>query len=123
MEFIALADVRDSVLQCDELDIAEANTFVLNTAIKLGAKQEDIKLPASYLVKRLGIVFACYNRCLLSVGSDATVVFEGSRNDDVFAQKLAFYKAEVEKISNELRVYDFTADYKTGSTTINLWRA
>lgn len=123
MEFIALADVRDSVLQCDELDIAEANTFVLNTAIKLGAKQEDIKLPASYLVKRLGIVFACYNRCLLSVGSDATVVFEGSRNDDVFAQKLNFYKAEVEKISNELRVYDFTADYKTGSTTINLWRA
>ena len=123
MEFIALADVRDSVLQCDELDIAEANTFVLNTAIKLGVKQEDIKLPASYLVKRLGIVFACYNRCLLSVGSDATVVFEGSRNDDVFAQKLNFYKAEVEKISNELRVYDFTADYKTGSTTINLWRA
>lgn len=123
MEFIALADVRDSVLQCDELDIAEANTFVLNTAIKLGAKQEDIKLPASYLVKRLGIVFACYNRCLLSVGSDATVVFEGSRNDDVFAQKLNFYKAEVEKISNELRVYDFTADYKTGSATINLWRA
>jgi hypothetical protein len=50
-------------------------------------------------------------------------VFDGNRNDDVFAQKLNFYKSEVEKISNELRVYDFTADYKTGSTTINLWRA
>lgn len=123
MEFITIDDIQDSVLQCTDADIKEANDFVLNTALKLGAKQEEIKLPANFLVKRLGVVFACYNRCLLSVGSDATVVFEGSRNDDVFAQKLNFYKTEVEKISAELRVYDFTADYKTGSATINLWRA
>ena len=123
MEFITIDDIQDSILQYTDADVAAANEFVLNTALKLGAKQEEIKLPANFSVKRLGVVFACYNRCLLSVGSDATVVFEGSRNDDVFAQKLNFYKAEVEKISNELRVYDFTADYKTGSTTINLWRA
>jgi hypothetical protein len=123
MEFITMDDIQDKVLQCQDTDIAEANEFVLNTALKLGAKQEDIKLPANFLVKRLGVVFACYNRCLLSVGSDATVVFDGSRNEDVFAQKLSFYQKEVEKISAELRVYDFTADYKTGSTTIGLWRA
>ncbi|MBR6635949.1 MAG: hypothetical protein IKK97_00710 [Phascolarctobacterium sp.] len=123
MEFITLADIQDKILQCDEHDVAEANAFLLSTALSLGVKEDEIKLPANFMVKRLGVVFACYNRCLLSVGSDATVVFEGSRNDDVFAQKLEFYKNEVKAITDELRTYDFTGIASKGSTTIGLWRA
>lgn len=123
MEFITLADIQDKILQCDEHDVAEANAFLLSTALTLGVKEDEIKLPANFMVKRLGVVFACYNRCLLSVGSDATVVFEGSRNDDVFAQKLEFYKNEVKAITDELRTYDFTGIASKGSTTIGLWRA
>lgn len=121
MEFITLDDVRDNVLQVTEEDIKEANEYVLATAVSIGTDVADIKLPANYMVKRLGIVFACYNRCLLSVGSDATVVFEGNRNNDVFAQKLEFYKNELNELTAELRTYDFTGI--ASKSTINLWRA
>ena len=123
MEFITLDDVRDSVLQVSEVDIQEANDFLFATALSIGVKEADIKLPANYMVKRLGVVYACYNRCLLSVGSDATVVFEGNRSNDVFAQKLEFYKSELKELTDELRTYDFTGIASKGSTTIGLWRA
>lgn len=123
MDFIVLDDVRDSVLQVDETDIADANQFLLDTALKMGITSDKIQLPANYLVKRLGVVRACYNRCLNSVGSDGTVVFEGMRNADVFAQKLELYKTEMQDILNELRVYDFTGINATGNANIGLWRA
>lgn len=123
MEFITLNDIRDSVLQCDENDVAAANEYLYNTALKMGVEEADIVLPASFIVKRLGIAFACYNRCLLSVGSDGTVIFEGSRSEDVFNQKLALYKEEIKAITDELRVYDFTGTALKGSACIGLWRA
>jgi hypothetical protein len=123
MEFVTLEDVQDRILQVDHEDIDEANKFIEDTALRLGVAIDKIKSPVGYRVKRLGVVFACYNRCLASVGTDGSTVFDGSRNTDVFAQKLQFYRAELNRLEAELVVADFTGSGKAGGASIGIWRA
>lgn len=123
MEYITLEDVQDRVLQVDFADIEEANRFIEDTALRMGVAVDKIVTPVSFRVRRLGIVFACYNRCLASVGTDGSTVFDGSHNTDVFAQKLQFYRAELKRLEDELMVADFIGSGKAGGARIGIWRA
>lgn len=123
MEYISLNDIQDAILQVTDSDILEANRFIEESAARLGVAAENICMPVTFTVRRLGIVFACYNRCLLSVGSDGSVIFDGKENSDIFAQKLQFYRAELKTISGGLVASDFTGTQNSGGASIKLWRA
>lgn len=124
MEFVTLADIHDDILEVDEADVDEANRFVLDTAVRLGVAEESLLSPPRFIVRRLAVAFACYNRCLRAIGSDGSVIFNGQENADIFAQKLAFYRSEVRSIEPRLTVSDFIAEKREqGRTTIELWRA
>lgn len=98
MDYIDFGDIQDAVLNCTYDDIAYGNEIINSLASRL--KVTDIPEPVPYIVKRLGVVAACYNRCLLQTGTDPTTVFNGAggvENSDIYAQKLKLYKAEMEQ--------------------------
>lgn len=123
MEYIALNDIQDAILQVTDSDVLEANRFIEETAARFGVTAEKICVPVTFTVRRLGVIFACYNRCLLSVGSDGSVIFDGKENSDIFAQKLQFYRAELKKITDGLLESDFTGTKNSGGVSIKLWRS
>lgn len=123
MDYIALEDVQDRILQVDFADIEEANKYIESAAFRMGVNVDKIIVPVSFKVRRLGIAFACYNRCLASVGADGSTVFDGGRNTDVFAQKLQFYRAELKRLEDELVASDFTGSGKASGASIGIWRA
>ena len=122
VEYITSNDIQDNLLNVTEQDIAEANLFIEDIAGRMGVKPENIRMPLPYLVKRLAICFACYNRCLACVGTDATTTFDGGDRKDIYAQKLELYKKEIEEIQAKLTKSDFTGAI-VGGSVINLWRA
>ena len=61
-----------------------------------------------------------------SIGTDATVVFEGSgggEGRDINAQKAKFYRQELDSLVNNLTTSAFTGEEVSGSVTINVFRA
>lgn len=123
MEYITLDDIQDAVLQVTDNDILEANRFIEESAARLGVAAKNICMPVTFTVRRLGVIFACYNRCLLSVGSDGSAIFDGKESNDIFAQKLQFYRAELKKITDGLVAADFTGTKSSGGASIRLWRS
>ncbi len=124
MEYITLDDLHDDILIFTADDVAESNKFIVDTALKYGVAENEILVPCTYSIKRLGVVFACYNRCLMSVGRDGTAVFDGSRNADIFSVKLEYYRAELKRLTESLSKADFCGSKSTnGHGSILLWRS
>ncbi len=123
MEYIDMTDLHDAVLECIDDDIAMGNDTIAHLADKLGVT--EISLPASYIVKRLGIVSAYYNCCLRRAGTDPTTVFNGAggvENSDIFAQKLKLYKAEMDRLLVTITAADFGVTGGHGRATIPMYR-
>ena len=122
MEFITKGDINDAILTIEDSDINEANRFVTDIGIRLGATEGSFVKPFRYPTYRLAVVYACYLACLRMVGSDGSVVFDGKENADIYAQKLAFYRNEAKLIESRLTMTDFVDGKPMGARTIELWR-
>lgn len=122
MAYITIDDVQDKLLKVTDTDVAEANLFIDDLAARLGIDAQDIQIPVSFMVRRLAISFACYNRCLQCVGTDATTTFDGGSRQDIYAQKLDFYNKELENLQKKITAADFTGQ-KVGGASIGLWRS
>ena len=120
MEFITLDNITDSILLVTQEDVDEANAYLESIAARYGVT--TIQQPISHSVKRLGIAYACYMRAVASVGTDASVTFDGSRHDDVFAQKAELYGKEVKMLAGMINANDFTGVGGTSRVTISLMR-
>lgn len=124
MDYITVSDIQDEILQCTDDDIAMGNDTIEHLAQKLGVS--EIPLPVKAIVKRLGVVSACYNRCLMQAGTDPTTVFNGAggvENSDVYAQKLKLYKAEMQRLMETITAADFGVAGGGGRSTISLYRS
>lgn len=119
--YITLNDIQDNLLSVNEHDIEEANLFIEDIAGRMGVLPDKIRLPLPFMVKRLAVSFACYNHCLASVGTDSTTTFDGGDRKDIYAQKLDFYKNEIDEIQAKLTKADFTGG-ATGGVSISLFR-
>lgn len=122
MEFITEEDINDAILTIENADIDGANRFVTDIGIRLGVAEESFVKPFRYPTRRLAVVYACYLACLRMVGSDGSVVFDGKENADIYAQKLALYRKEVEQIEPRLTASDFADITPMGARMIELWR-
>lgn len=124
MDYIDITDIQDAVLECTYDDVSMGNDTIEHIAGKLGVT--TISTPVSYIVKRLGVVSACYNRCLLQAGTDPTTVFNGAggvENSDIFAQKLKLYKAEMERLMSTITAADFGVTGGHGRATVPMYRS
>ena len=122
MEYITLSDIRDSLITCEQSDVDESNAYVNGLAVRLGVNDVDVPQPAPVIIKRLCVVYACYLRCLQLVGTDNLTTFETAGvNKDIYAQKLEFFRLEVNRITNTLCATDFTGKAAVGGS-IPLWR-
>ena len=119
---ITITDIHDKLLNVTEQDITVANLFIEDLAGRMGVKPEEIRKPVPFLVKRLAIYYACYNRCLACVGTDATTTFDGGDRKDIYAQKLDFYKKGIDEIQAKLTQADFKGAV-VGGSVISMWRA
>lgn len=120
MEFITLDDITDRILMVEQGDVDNANDYLTSIATRCGAV--TVQQPISHRVKRLGVVYACYVRAMASVGTDATVTFDGSRGNDVFAQKAELYGKEVKALAATINANDFTGAGGSSRATIKLVR-
>lgn len=127
MDFITIADITDEVLQVSDADVVSANAYVNGLAKKFRVTDETQLLnPPSYVVKRIAVCYACYVRAINAIGTDATVVFDGSGGSegrDINAQKAKFYKQELDSLVGSLSTSSFTGEEVSGSVTINVFRA
>ena len=123
MCYIVLEDIKDEVLNCTQDDVDEGNGHIVRTALKCGVVATEIAEPISPIVKRLGVMYACYNRALNTVGTDPTVTVDGSRSEDIYNIKRKTYLDELRRIENDITDVDFTGKQKTGGGAINLLRA
>lgn len=109
MNFITLEDVCDEILNCTQADIDEANSFVSNTAKRLGVKTAQIKSPPVFTVKRLAVVYALYICAVRNIGKDnLTALDTESLRQDIYAQKAQFLKAELRQLETQVDFEDFT---------------
>ena len=120
MGIITLDNIADRVLLVTQEDVDEANAYLESIAARYGVAQ--MQEPISHNVKRLGVAYACYMRAVASVGTDASVTFDGSRHDDVFAQKAELYGKEVKMLAGMINANDFTGVGGTSRATISLMR-
>ena len=121
-EYITSNDIHDKLLSVTEYDIAEANIFIEDTAARMGVMPASIRMPLPFMLKRLAVCFACYNSCLAHIGTDATTTFDGGDRKDIYAQKLEFYKNELNEIQNKLTKADFIGD-TVGVSSLSIGRA
>lgn len=124
MDYISLDDIKDEILQCTADDVAMGNDTIEHLANKLGVSK--IIVPVKAIIKRLGVVSACYNRCLMQAGTDPTTVFNGAggaENSDVYGQKLKMYKAEMQRLTETITTADFGVSGGRGRSTISLYRS
>jgi len=128
MEFITAADNTDNILIWRESDVAFANDYLLSLATSFGLTDAEIELPPRNLVKKLGAAVACRECAAAMVGSDTTVMRDGSRGEDIYLQKYNLYRSTVKDLENRLDYRDFAVDGTTesgkgGVGTIRLSRA
>lgn len=120
MEFITLDDITDRILMVEQGDVDNANDYLTSIAARCGVV--TVQQPVSHSVKRLGIAYACYMRAVASVGTDASVTFDGNRHDDIFAQKAELYSKEIKTLSATINANDFTGAGGSSRATIKLVR-
>lgn len=122
MNIITIDDVRDDILAVNENDVNDANWFVTDIGLRLGVAEKDFASPPRFTIRRLAIAYACYIAALRMVGTDGSVIFNGQENVDIYAQKLKFFRAEVDSISTHIVASDFSDMKKTAGRTIELGR-
>lgn len=110
MEFITLDDISDNVLTCREADIEYANDYLYRKAKSFGLADGEIKLPCTATIKQLGTAVACRECAIAMVGSDTTVMVDGSRSDDIYLQKYKIYKDLASSIEGSLSYSDFAIE-------------
>lgn len=110
--FIGTEDITDSVLagRVPDVCISNANDYVNRIAAKLGV-MEPVPTVTS---KQLAVCVACRDCCLGLVGTDPTVTIDGSRNDDVYAQKYKLYSAQIETLEKSMTAADFMEESEEG---------
>lgn len=120
MEFITIDDISDKILQIE--DVTKANDFVTSLGISLGIQENQMVV--TWKTKRVAEMFACYDACLSSVGSDGSAVFDGTQNTDIFASKLELYRKELDRLVVAVVASDFTNEGKPANkTSIPIFRA
>lgn len=116
MEFITNQDcVSDNILEVSEHDVDYANMTLEMIAKNYGLSEDDILLPARDMVKHLGTVLAYREQALSLIGSDPTVMTDGTRNEDIYYQKYKLYDALATKLEGKLDYSAFAADSVDGS--------
>jgi hypothetical protein len=128
VDFITAENVADNILTCRDADIAYANDYLHRLAHGFGLDDGDIKLPAREVVKRLGSAIACRECAASMVGSDATVMVDGSRSEDIYLQKYKVYADLAKNIEKGMTYEDFAitgvdSSGKGGVGVIRLSRA
>lgn len=128
MDFISATDITDNILTCRDCDIGYANDYLHRLATSFSLVDDEIAIPASSIVKRLGVAIACRECASSMVGSDTTVMVDGSRQEDIYFQKYKIYLQLAKSIEDSLNYTDFAvsgtdADGKGGVGIINLSRA
>lgn len=126
MELITLEDVTDEIVTCEQSDVDEANSYLVNMAKRLNVKEERIINPPAYTVKRLGVVYALYICCVRNIGKDnlTSLDTESTRND-IYAQKAKFYKEELARLEKSISAFDFTGKSNSGGAgviSVPVWR-
>lgn len=122
-EYIFLDDIKDEVLRCTQSDVDEGNNYIARMAFRLGVSAAEIVVPTPIVIKRIGVVYTCYNRALNMVGTDPTITIDGSRSEDIYNIKRKTYLDELRRLENDITVDDFTGRRKAGGGAINLFRA
>lgn len=122
MKYIDVKDIDDGLLEVNESDITEAESYIENVAQRKGVKVSEIIVPLTFRPRRLAICFACYNCCLRNVGKDPTTTFDSGSRDDIYAQKLSFYKKELKENEEIVTALDFSG-VNLGGLNIGLERA
>lgn len=122
-EYIFLGDIKDEVLKCTQNDVDEGNNYIARMAFRLGVSAADIVAPTPIIIKRMGVVYACYNSALNTIGADPTTAIDGSRSEDIYNIKRKTYLDELHRLENDITVEDFTGRRKAGGGAINLFRA
>ena len=103
MDFVALDDVHDNILTGRESDITYANDYLLHKAESFGLAEDDLAVPCSPVIRQLGAAVACRVCAAAMVGSDSTVMMDGSRKDDIYLQKYNIYKELVAGLDSSLQ--------------------
>lgn len=122
MIFVTEADIHDEVLRVDDNDIDAANNYVAQIAFSLNIDLSQIPNPPSFIIKRLGVCYACYNRALMEVGRDPVTNLDGSTTD-INAQKRKLYMEELTSIKSSLTAEDFLGEPGGGARVVKLNRA
>lgn len=125
MEFITLGDIKDEILKVIDSDIVAANEYITGLAQRFRIKSEELLIPPTYTIKRIGICYACYIRAISEVGTDAMANYDGNTGEgrDINAQKAKLYRQELDGLVNNLTALAFTGKEVSGSITVNVFRA
>ncbi len=117
MEFITIEDCNtDNILTCEEVDVKNANDYLTKLATTgFGLALAEIAMPTSPTVKQLGIYKAYQLRAMAMVGSDTTVMVDGSRGSDIYKQKYEMYSTMFKNLKAELDYSDFAKDEVGGA--------
>ena len=116
LEFITVEDCStDNILTCEESDITYANSYLETLALGFGLAEDEIAIPCSEIIKRFGVVVAYRTRALAMVGSDATVMVDGNRSDDIYLQKYKLYNELADKLEAKLDYASFAVENTSGA--------
>ncbi|WP_044503175.1 hypothetical protein [Megasphaera massiliensis] len=115
MEFIGQVDITDNILTCRDSDIAYANAYLHRLAVSFGLSDDEIQLPPSIVVQQLGKAIACRECAAAMVGSDTTVMVDGSRSEDIYYQKYKMYVQLAKDLESRLTYKDMAIDGIDGS--------
>lgn len=122
-QFITLSDIHDEVLEVTPEDIDAGNEFITLMAARRGVSEAEIK--PTFIVKRLGVCYACYTRCVMAGGTDPTITMDNGDRKGIHEEKREIYGHEVKRIMAEISAADFTGAIggpHTGATSIPLVR-
>lgn len=115
MEFITLADITDNILTCRDCDVDYANDYLHRLAASFSLSDADIQLPPRLAIKQLGKAVACRECAASMVGSDTTVMVDGSRSEDIYFQKYKMYVQMAKDLESRMTYADFAIDGIDGS--------
>ena len=106
-EYITEDDITDSLLKGRfTYEIADANQYV----DRLAATYQVSHVTVTPLTKKLAVAVACRDLCLNLMGTDATVMMGGDRQEDVYSIKYKIYAQLVKDLQTGILRADFLSD-------------
>lgn len=115
MDFIGQVDITDNILNVRDSDIAYANDYLHRLANSFGLADDEILIPPTLAVQQLGKAIACRECAASMVGSDTTVMVDGSRSEDIYYQKYKMYVQLAKDLESRLTYKDLAIDGIDGS--------